>query len=125
VFAQAREMRPAWAAGGLRGFRQEHELPASSEFAWKQVMAHIASAMAAFGYSIAETHAPDFVVFELEERSTWPWLFIGPLAMLVPQRKTRVTVSLSGDEPSRTTLVAAGAARRAVRKAFADISADH
>lgn len=109
---------------GLRGFRQEHELPVSRAFAWKQVMAHIAPAMAASGYSIAETHEPDFLVFQLEEPSIWPWLFIGPLAMLVPHRKTRVAVSLSGDEPSRTTLVAAGVARRAVRKAFADISAD-
>jgi hypothetical protein len=109
---------------GTRNFRQEHQLPASREYAWKKVMAHIAPAMAACGYSIVESHEPDFLVFELEEASVWPWLFIGPLAILAPKRKTRVAVSLLQDGPSRTTLVAAGAARRGVRKAFAAIADD-
>jgi hypothetical protein len=92
--------------------------------AWKQVMAHLAPAMVASGYSIAETHEPDFLVFELEESSAWPWLFIGPLTVLFPRRRTRVAVSLQEMGPKCTTLVVAGVARRAVRKAFVAISAD-
>ena len=109
---------------GPRAFRQEHQLRTSRAIAWKHVMAHLAPAMVASGYSMAETHEPDFLVFELEESSVWPWLFIGPLAMLAPRRRTRVAVSLQEVGSKHTTLVVAGVARRAVRKAFVGISAD-
>ncbi|MEA2123510.1 MAG: hypothetical protein QOI80_292 [Solirubrobacteraceae bacterium] len=107
---------------GLREFRQRHELGCDAATAWKQVMVHIAPAMAAYGYEIREVHEPVFVVFELEEHPAWPWLLGGVLAIFASGESTRVVVSLQEETPSRTVLVAAGMARRPVRKAFAELS---
>jgi hypothetical protein len=107
---------------GNREFRQEHLLPTRRAAAWSEVMAHIAPAMAAYGYTIVDRHEPDFIVFELAERSAWPLLLLGPLGLFAPGERSRVAVSLVEVAANGTKLVAAGTARRTVRRAFAEIS---
>jgi Domain of unknown function (DUF1707) len=96
--------RPVKVGGwGNLEFRQEHVLPSPRIAAWQQTMTDIAPAMAAYGYAIVASHEPDFIVFELAG--------------------SRVAVSLVDLGDNHTRLVAAGTARRPVRKAFAGLSA--
>jgi hypothetical protein len=107
---------------GNREFRQEHVLPAARTATWQQAITHLAPAMGAYGYSIVDGHEPDFIVFELTEKRVMPYvLLLGPLGLLAPSTQSRVAVSLIDLGEDQTKLVAAGTARRAVRRAFAAI----
>ena len=84
-------------------------------------MTHIAPAMAAYGYSIVASHELDFIVFELSENRVLPYVLLGPLGLLAPNATSRVAVSLVDLGNNHTKLVAAGTARRPVRKVFAEL----
>ncbi len=119
----ARPAEPITIGGyGLREFRQRHVLACDRASAWRSVMAHIAPSMSAYGYTVVDRYEPDYIVFELEERPTWPWLFMGMAALFVSDRPTRVVVALSEPTPGHTELLVSGTARRPVRRAFAGLS---
>ena len=81
-------------------------------------MADIAPSLSAYGYTVVDRHEPDYVVFELRERSAWDAFSFGS-----NENATRVVIALAEPTPGTTELLASGAARRPVRKAFAQISA--
>lgn len=102
---------------GVREFRQRHILDCSREAAWRQVMESIAPSMSAYGYTVVDRNEPDYLVFELRERSVWD-----AFSFTASETQTRVVLALTEPTPGHTELRVSGRARRPVRKAFAQIS---
>lgn len=89
---------------GLRSFRQDHRLPAGRAVAFRQALQDILPAMVASGYDVVSRTENELLVFE--------------------HRRERVVVAFNDDPDGGTRLVVQGTARRAVRKAFANLAAE-
>lgn len=89
---------------GLRSFRQDHRLPAGRAATFQQALQDILPAMVASGYDVVSRTENELLVFE--------------------HRGERVVVAFNDDHDGWTRLVVQGTARRAVRKAFANLAAD-
>lgn len=89
---------------GLRRFRQCHELPAAREFAFRHAVEDILPTMVADGYDVSARVRNELLVFERQDE--------------------RVVVSFSELGTHGTRLLVQGRARRAVRKAFANLAVD-
>ncbi len=89
---------------GLRSFRQEHRLPAGRAVAFRQALQDILPAMVASGYDVVGRTENELLVFE--------------------HRGERVVVAFNEDGDPGTRLIVQGTARRAVRKAFANLAAE-
>ena len=73
-------------------------------------------------------HEPELIVFARDERPWWvplPCIFLFPFGLfaLTVRNTERIVVSLEAHGADRTSLAVSGTARRAVRKAFAGLSA--
>lgn len=89
---------------GLRSFRQCHELPVAREDAFRHAVENVLPTMVAAGYNVIARTENELLAFE--------------------RRDERVVVAFSAPEAYGTRLVVQGRARRAVRKAFANLGSD-
>lgn len=113
---------------GLRTFHQRHDLRCDRTTGWRELVDHIVPRMAASGYTIVDRHEPELIVFARDERPWWvplSCIFLFPFGLfaLTVRNTERIVVSLDARGADRTSLAVSGTARRAVRKAFAGLSA--